>query len=154
MLLCFQALASIISAAKDLDKSPYSHGLRNRLSYLRRQVRLMHHVEEKMTTEITEKNFSEFVEKNDKPVLVDFWASWCGPCRMVSPVVEQLSEAFEGQVDVGKINVDEQPGLAEKFRVMSIPTLYVFKGGEVVNKLVGARPYEELEAALKQVLEA
>lgn len=114
----------------------------------------MHHMEEKMTTEITEKNFSEFVEKNDKPVLVDFWASWCGPCRMVSPVVEQLSEAFEGQVDVGKINVDEQPGLAEKFRVMSIPTLYIFKGGEVVNKLVGARPYEELEAALKQVLEA
>lgn len=105
-----------------------------------------------MTIEITEKNFQEKVMENDKPVLVDFWASWCGPCRMVGPVVDKLSEDFAGKVEVGKINVDEQQALAERFRVMSIPTLYIFKNGEVVNKMVGARPYEELAEALNQAL--
>lgn len=105
-----------------------------------------------MTVEITDKNFQEFVIDNDKPVLVDFWASWCGPCRAVGPIVDQLAEDYKDKVAVGKINVDEQSELAARFRVMSIPTLYVFKGGEVQEMLVGARPYEEIAEVLDKVL--
>lgn len=103
-----------------------------------------------MPTEITTSTFEETVLKSDKPVLVDFWATWCGPCRQVGPVVDRLAEEFAGQVVVGKVNVDQQIELAERYRVMSIPTLYVFKGGEVVDKLVGARPYEDLKAVLNK----
>ncbi len=105
-----------------------------------------------MALEITVDNFEQEVIASDVPVLVDFWAAWCGPCRMVSPVVDKISEVYAGKAKVGKINVDEQGALAERFRVLSIPTIYVFHKGEVVEKMVGARPYEELTAALDKYL--
>ena len=88
---------------------------------------------------ITKENFAQEVLQSEKPVLLDFWASWCGPCRMLSPVVDEVAEE-RTDVKVGKVNVDEQPELAGEFGVMSIPTLLVFKGGKLVNQAVGARP--------------
>lgn len=87
---------------------------------------------------ITKENFEQEVLKATKPVLVDFWASWCGPCRMVSPIVDEIA-AENATIKVGKINVDEQPELAQRFGVMSIPTLLVFRNGQVANQAVGAR---------------
>ena len=78
--------------------------------------------------------------QSDKPVLVDFWASWCGPCRMVSPIVDEIAEELDGKVKVGKVNVDEQRELAGEYGIMSIPTLMVVKNGEIVNTAVGVRP--------------
>jgi thioredoxin 1 len=86
-------------------------------------------------------------------VLVDFWAVWCGPCRQVGPVVDRLAKDYDGKLTVGKVNVDEQTELAERYRVMSIPTLYVFKAGEVVDKLVGARPYNDLKVILDKYVD-
>ena len=91
-----------------------------------------------MTTKVTDASFDKDVLQAGQPVVVDFWAEWCGPCRMVSPIVDQIAEE-RNDVTVGKINVDEQPELAQQFGVMSIPTLLVFKGGQVANKAVGAR---------------
>ena len=88
---------------------------------------------------ITKNNFQEEVIRSEKPVLLDFWASWCGPCRMVSPIVDEIA-AERGDIKVCKINVDEQPELAAQFGVMSIPTLVVMKEGKIVNQAVGARP--------------
>lgn len=105
-----------------------------------------------MVHELNEKNFEAEVLQSDIPVLVDFWAAWCGPCRMVAPVVERLAEDYKGRVKVAKVNVDEEQTLAANYRVASIPMLFVFKDGEVVNQLVGARPYEELAAALDEEL--
>ncbi len=105
-----------------------------------------------MSIEITEQNFEELVLNNDKPVLVDFWASWCGPCRAVGPVIDQIAEDYKDKVIVGKINVDEQSGLAQRYSVMSIPTLCVFKDGDVLDRMVGARPYEDITAELDKVL--
>ena len=97
-----------------------------------------------MTIEITKENFEEVFLKNQLPVLVDFWATWCGPCKMIGPLLEELSEEMTGKVVIGKVNVDKQPELAMQFQVMSIPTLLLFKNGEIVNKKVGFMPKEKL----------
>jgi len=89
--------------------------------------------------EITDANFEE-VMKSEQPILVDFWAEWCGPCKMIGPVVEELAGDYEGKAVIGKVNVDENPGVAAKFGIRSIPTLLVFNGGEIVDKQVGAVP--------------
>ena len=98
-------------------------------------------------TNINKNNFRNEVLNSEKPVLLDFWASWCGPCRMVSPIVDEIA-AERGDIKVGKVNVDEQPELAGQFGVMSIPTLVVMKGGKVVNQMVGARPKSQILAML------
>ena len=98
---------------------------------------------------LTKLNFEDEVIHSDLPVLVDFWATWCGPCRMVAPIVEEIAEAYEGTVKVGKVNVDEEPELAAAFRVSSIPTLMVFKNGRLVNTAVGYRPKEQIVAMLQ-----
>ena len=92
---------------------------------------------------ITKENFENEVLKSDKPVLLDFWATWCGPCRMVSPIVDEIANEHD-DIKVGKINVDEQGELSMQFRIVSIPTLIVMKNGEVANKAVGAMPKEEI----------
>ncbi|MDD2427908.1 MAG: thioredoxin [Eubacteriales bacterium] len=103
-----------------------------------------------MTVTLTKANFKEEVLESEQPVLVDFWASWCGPCRMVGPIVEALAEDFDGRAKVGKVNVDEEDDLARQYSVMSIPTLVIFKGGEVAERLVGARSQGELAALLEK----
>lgn len=97
-------------------------------------------------------NFDHDVLKSDKPVLVDFWAPWCMPCKMIAPIVDQLANDYQGKAKVGKVNVDEAPGVAERYRVMSIPTLLVFKNGQPVGQLVGAMPRSQIEDMLKKAL--
>ena len=98
---------------------------------------------------ITRENFENEVMKSIIPVLIDFWAPWCGPCRMMGPIIEQLAEEYEGKAKVGKVNVDEEGELSQAFGVMSIPTIVLIKDGKVVKQAVGARPKTEVEAMLQ-----
>lgn len=105
-----------------------------------------------MEHKFTTANFDKEVLEADTPVLVDFYADWCGPCKMMAPIVEQLAEAYDGKVKVGKCNIDEEDGLARMYRVMSIPTMKIFVKGKAVATIVGAVSKEELEEEIKQVL--
>ncbi len=104
--------------------------------------------------EISNEKFSEMVLKAKLPVLVDFWAPWCGPCRMVAPVVDELANEYDGKVSFVKINVDDSPETARQYGVMSIPTLIVFKNGQPVSNIVGFRPKPELKKNLDAALTA
>lgn len=103
------------------------------------------------TTVVTDQSFSDFL-KSDKPVVVDFWATWCGPCKMMAPVLEELSDEYNDKLVVGKLDVDENPETAQKYGIMSIPTLLVFQNGEVVKQLVGYKPKNDLVAQLAGVI--
>lgn len=105
-----------------------------------------------MAIEITDSNFEELVLKSDKPVLVDFWAEWCGPCRMIGPIVEEMSNEYEGKAIIGKVNVDTNPGVSAQFGVRNIPTILFIKNGEVADKSVGAVPKAQLIAKLDAIL--
>lgn len=98
---------------------------------------------------VTGLNFEKEVMNSEVPVLLDFWASWCGPCKMLSPAVEEIARNYEGKVKVGKVNVDEEPGLAVSFHVDSIPALFLMKDGKIVKTSVGYQPIEKIEAMLK-----
>jgi len=100
----------------------------------------------------TDSNFEEEVLKADKPVLVDFYADWCGPCKMMAPIIEQLAEKYEGQAVIGKLNVDDNGETATAYQVRSIPYMAIFKNGEVVDSILGAVPAETLEETVKRAL--
>ena len=102
--------------------------------------------------EFQDTSFDAEVLKSDVPVLVDFWAPWCAPCRMIAPAVEQLATEYAGVAKVGKVNIDDFPAIAQRYHINSIPTVLVFKGGEPVNQVMGAVPKKHLEEMLKQAL--
>lgn len=97
---------------------------------------------------LTQENFAKEVLESPKPVLVDFWAEWCGPCKMIAPLLDELATEYDGKVKIGKINTDEQQQLAAQYGINSIPTLIFFKNGQVVSQLRGARPKRDLKTAL------
>jgi len=105
-----------------------------------------------MATEVNDKNFSLEVLQSDIPVLVDFWATWCGPCKSIGPVIEELSKEYTGKVKVTKLNVDENPATPGQYGVRGIPTLILFKGGKIVEQIVGAVPKARLTAMLEKAL--
>jgi thioredoxin 1 len=105
-----------------------------------------------MAVTLTDANFDELVKKSDKPVLVDFWAEWCGPCKMIGPVVEELSKEYEGKALIGKLDVDSNPNVSVEFGIRSIPTLLFFKNGQVVDKQVGVVPKNVLSQKLNALL--
>ncbi|MCC6599270.1 MAG: thioredoxin [Crocinitomicaceae bacterium] len=105
-----------------------------------------------MAVEITDSNFTEVAINSDKPVMIDFWAEWCGPCRMVTPIVEEMAHDYAGKAVVGKVNVDENPDVSAKFGIRNIPTIIFLKGGQVVDKSVGAVPKNVLTEKMEALL--
>lgn len=101
---------------------------------------------------VTDANFDNEVLKSELPTLVDFWAAWCGPCRMQDPIVDEIARELEGKVKIGKLNVDENPTTAQKFGVMSIPTLMIFKNGTVVKQFIGVQSKETLKGELSKLI--
>lgn len=104
------------------------------------------------TKEFTDSNFEEEVEKSSDPVLVDFWAEWCGPCRMVGPIVDEIADEYDGKAKVGKVDVDSNPEISVKYGIRSIPALLIFKDGEVVDQIVGAVPKAQIKKQLDSQL--
>ncbi|MFZ4785861.1 MAG: thioredoxin [Flavobacteriales bacterium] len=105
-----------------------------------------------MAVEITDSNFADVALSTDKPVMIDFWAEWCGPCRMVTPIVEEMSNDYDGKAIVGKVNVDENPDISAKFGIRNIPTIIFLKGGQVVDKSVGAVPKNVLTEKMEALI--
>jgi len=103
-------------------------------------------------TQVTDSTFEAEVLKSTIPVLVDFWAEWCGPCRMVAPVVEEVAKQYEGKVKVAKVDVDQNQRVATQFQIRSIPSLYIFKNGKVAGQIVGAVPKQQITSALDKIL--
>ncbi|WP_138275999.1 thioredoxin [Rhodoluna limnophila] len=106
-----------------------------------------------MAKDVTTASFQADVLSSSKPVLVDFWAEWCGPCRMVSPILDQIAEEYADKIEVVKVNVDDEPGLAQQYGITGIPALQVFKGGQVVKAMVGAKPKQILVNDLAEFLQ-
>jgi len=106
-----------------------------------------------MAVEITDANFAEVAMSSDKPVMIDFWAEWCGPCRMVTPIVEEMAKDYEGKAIIGKVNVDDNPDISAKFGIRNIPTILFLKGGQVVDKSVGAVPKNILTEKMEALLQ-
>jgi thioredoxin 1 len=106
----------------------------------------------KNVQEFNELNFDQEVLKSEVPVLVDFTDTWCGPCKAIAPLVDQLADEFEGKMKVGKLDIDDAPGVAQRFGIRGVPTLYVFKGGEVVGKMVGAAPKQNIAQLMQRAL--
>ena len=104
-----------------------------------------------MEIELYKETFEQEVLQSDIPVLVDFWATWCGPCKMIAPIVKEIADEYDGKILVGKVNVDEEPDLTMQYNVSSIPTLMVFKNGQLVNKAVGYREKDEILKMLKYI---